>query len=468
MFDDDGTLRAVAWSEVLPWLRIFRCFRLAIRFRLLLLSAIAVLLTASGWALLVVVFSGDPAIAEQFGGSPESHRPAFSDLVRSATTDLVPDRPKLPQFDFGLVAKNLRLGLAEDEPGPLLERSPDPYWGTFVSLSRPFRDIFSSEITATKLALLLLCGVWTLAVWAFFGGAVTRVAALELARKERIGWAAMLAHARSRWRSCFAAPFILLVIVLAFAAGMGLVGICLRSEAGLTIVGVFFWPLMLLGGLAMAYVLLWLAFGWPLMWPAISAERGQDSFDALSRSNQFPFQCPLPYLFYVLVAVFVGWLGWLVVSNFAAAVIALTNWAADWGADASRWVAGSEAGASRQLGELLSGRAPVGAFGSLGAGLILFWCGCVKIMAVGYLYSYFWTASTCIYLLLRRDADGTEFDEVFVEEDDEPATGLPPFTTDEKGAPVVADEGPTPPEQAEPTSPGSDPSPKADGPPNEP
>ena len=33
--DESGTLRAVAWSEICPWLKLFRCFRVAIRFRLL-------------------------------------------------------------------------------------------------------------------------------------------------------------------------------------------------------------------------------------------------------------------------------------------------------------------------------------------------------------------------------------------------------------------------------------------------
>ena len=38
-------------------------------------------------------------------------------------------------------------------------------------------------------------------------------------------------------------------------------------------------------------------------------------------------------------------------------------------------------------------------------------------MGVGYLFSYFWTASTAIYYLLRRDIDATEMDEVYIEEE---------------------------------------------------
>jgi len=65
------------------------------------------------------------------------------------------------------------------------------------------------------------------------------------------------------------------------------------------------------------------------------------------------------------------------------------------------------------------------------------------MLAVGFLYSYFWTASTCIYLLLRRDADATEMDEVFLEDDDVERSGsLPPLGTDKAGAPVVTDDPP--------------------------
>ena len=81
----------------------------------------------------------------------------------------------------------------------------------------------------------------------------------------------------------------------------------------------------------MALLLLGVLFGWPLMWATISAE-GTDSFDALSRSYAYTFQRPLHYLFYAIVAGFIGWLGWLLVQNFAAGVVWMGYWAAGWGA----------------------------------------------------------------------------------------------------------------------------------------
>ncbi len=77
--------------------------------------------------------------------------------------------------------------------------------------------------------------------------------------------------------------------------------------------------------------------------------------------------------------------------------------------------------------------------GRLGAGLIWFWVLCVKLVALGFLQSYFWTASTAIYYLLRRDVDATEMDEVYLEDDQgEEPQGLPPLATDERVPPSSA------------------------------
>ncbi len=63
-------------------------------------------------------------------------------------------------------------------------------------------------------------------------------------------------------------------------------------------------------------------------------------------------------------------------------------------------------------------------------------------MAVGYLYSYFWVSAAAIYLLLRRNVDDTELDEVRLDEEGNETFGLPEISTDEAGAPVVGDQPP--------------------------
>jgi len=419
--NDDGILRAVAWSELFPWLSLWRCFRLAIRLRLLLLSAAAVVLTLSGWALFGSIFPGDPAVARQMQ--------AHQGCPWLAATALVPDRPGLP-------------GAALPTPGgSIFDRSFDPVFGSWDHLAGPLRRVFTLEASLSEVAFLLLCGFWTILVWSVLGSAITRVAAVELAGGERIGWGAMIRHVGAKWRSYFAAPAMPLCGVLFLTCVVGLGGVILMHFGlGIVLAGIL-WPLALAAGLLIAMLLLGLMFGWPLMWPTISAE-GTDSLDALSRAYAYVFHRPLNYLFYAVVAALIGLLGWLLVSNFAAGVVYLTYWAASWGAGAET------------VTMIAAGSPELGTLGRFGALLVRFWCECVKLLAVGYLYSYFWTAATAIYFLLRRDEDATETDEVFLDEQEgEAAYGLPALKSDELGAPRVDEQpAPSPDEQPEPES----------------
>jgi hypothetical protein len=416
---DDGTLRAVVWWELFPWLILVKCLRLAIRARMLVIGAVAALLMISGWAFLGVLFSGDPRVAQAMqahGGNPWR-----------ALASLVPNQPELPvAADF----------LAPARFHAVLERSAGPMLGTWEELGRPFRGLFDFGLgegpppTAAKFTFYLLCGLWALAVWSLAGGAMTRVAAVQLAAEERIGWSEMVRFASRKWRAYFAAPLLPVIAVLASAMAMAALGrLFLWSNVGVLILAVL-WPFLLVGALVMALLLLGAVFGWPLMFPTISAE-GTDSFEALSHSYAYVFQRPLHYLFYVLVAMVLGLLGWILVSNFAAAVVGLTYWAVDIGASGQFQIGAG------QVRYLFAGKVPTEQVGWFGEGLIRFWSDCVKILATGYLYSYFWSASTAMYFLLRYHVDATEMDEVYLENEDEPPGELPPIESDSEGAPVM-------------------------------
>ncbi len=156
--------------------------------------------------------------------------------------------------------------------------------GAWMHLGRPVWILFRDgwKLRAASLTFLVLAILWAMAVWALFGGAISRVAAVQLAADERIGWVAALRFAASKWLSYFAAPLLPLLGVVLVAIPLAVLGLLVRWNFGVLLAGVL-WPLALLGGLVMALLLLGLAFGWPLMWATISTE-GTDSFDALSRS----------------------------------------------------------------------------------------------------------------------------------------------------------------------------------------
>ena len=438
MSENDGvTLRSIHWLEIFPWLSIARSFRLAVTLRLLVLGAAAILLTLLGWWCFACwAFSGDPQAkgfwVDQFG---ESSPWAVIDHA-------VPDRPFLP-------------GVAElrhaAPTGASTWHATDPFFGSWATLSRPVWKIFTEPaMSPAALACLVLSSLWSLAVWGFFGGAITRIAAVELATEERVGWGAAFRWATSKWPAYAGAPLFPLLGILIVVIPMLLLGLFMRANPGLLLVGLI-WPAALVGGMVMALLLLGLIFGWPLMWATISAE-GTDSFDALSRTYAYAFQRPLRYLFYAVVAAILGGLGWLLVANFAAAVIWLAHWATGWGSGAER------------MQEIAQGE--LATVGATGAKLMAFWAGCVKWLALGYTFAYFWTAVTAIYLLLRRDVDATEMDEVFLDADESeqnfgqpsaPAPAPAPAPASEPAAPQVPERGPdVPPGAVEPGQPATE------------
>jgi len=315
----------------------------------------------------------------------------------------------------------------------------DPYcpywWGIWEHISAPWRNIFDPNCVTTtftdrmsRFAFLFLCGLWALAVWALFGGMITRAAAVELATRDRAKTGRTIRYAASKWRSYFAAPFFPLLGVLLIGLPIALVGLLLRTEITGWLAALV-WPFLLLDGFLMALLLTGLLFGWPLMWANISVE-GVDSFDAVGRAYNYVFQRPLQYLFYALVATGLGALGWLFVWNFVAAVVGLTYGAAAWGAGSAR------------METLLGQSTGLGAIGTFSAWLITFWAQCLKLLGVGFLYSFFWTSSTAIYYLLRRDADATEMDEVCPEEEEQPAPAVAPSPAPTPGTPAAEEKLP--------------------------
>src|SRR5262249_5882372 len=178
--------------------------------------------------------------------------------------------------------------------------------------------------TGTRIYLMIIV-LWTLAVWALFGGAITRMAAVELAGKETVGIKEAIRFVIKRYLSYFGSP----LVPLGLIAVLIVVDIVLGVLQLIPFLGDFttslLWPLMILTGLGKALLLVGLV-GYPMMYPTISAE-GSDTLDALSRSYNYVYQSPWNYIGYSLVAILYG----AVVIFFIGLVGTMTAMLGKWG-----------------------------------------------------------------------------------------------------------------------------------------
>ena len=341
----------------------------------------------------------------------------------------------------------------------------------------PVVYLFDSRAGGWDRLYLVMIILWTLLVWGFFGGAICRIAAVQVARNERITLREALLFTKERCWSYVAAPVFPMALVGILTLLLMIFGwIEWTPWVGDLFAGVL-WPVVILFGFIMAIVLVGLV-GWPLMTATISTE-GTDSFDALSRSYSYVYQAPWQYLWYNLVAVAYGAVLIFFIGFMASSMVFLGKWGvstavgpASLNVEKDRepsylfyyaptsfgWrdlLISSNRFAKEKAITDYDGRTvnrlefteayhnEMHAMNKVGAGLMTVWIYPLFLLVIGFGYSYFWSASTIIYFLMRRHVDDTEMDEVHLEDEamDDPFMKPPPAS-------------PAPPPVAAPSKPG--------------
>ncbi len=396
MTQDQPAVRSIAWPEIFPWLMIFRSFSLAISMPVLVLATIGVLATPIGWWIgSAVLPNGIPAKAMQQEVAARRTWPVQSAAWQRVTSST----GVLPSKTFAWT-------------GPIQQVATDTV--------QPFVQLFQRPITWRRFAYYLIGGLWTLFIWSILGGAITRIATIRLGRNDREGMFEAIGFALKRLPAYFGGPLFPLLGIVVIVIMCLPVGWLMHFDVGVFIAGLLWLP-VLFGGLFITILLLGLLFGWPLMWGTTSAEEMGDVFEATQRSYSYTFGRPLHYAFYALLALLLGSIGFIVVQYFAEAVIQLSQWAVSWGVGEARWQAIAKANSGIVL---------------IGYTIMRLLNGIVLAVASAYRYGFFWSAVAAIYLLLRRDVDQTEFDDVYVPSDHE-RYGLPELIKDEHGVPAV-------------------------------
>lgn len=282
----------------------------------------------------------------------------------------------------------------------------DPFDAVWDRLINPIRQMFVTGNTWRRLIYLLLGSLSTIAIWSFFGLAITRNTALRCAGHKSISFQTAIQFARARAFDLFTAVTLPLLGIALMAIPAVVLGWTMNWEVGFLVAGVVWIAVVLISSL-MAVLGIGMIAGWPLMWGAISSENA-DGFDAISRSYAYTFQRPLHFLLYVLLASLIGKFGWFVAWIFSAMVINFSFWIVEIGCGANQ---------IELLQTLVAAPyKPPETSNTLwtGATMIRQVIGFVHCVASAYSFSFLWSAAAAIYLLLRRDTDQTEIDDVFV------------------------------------------------------
>ncbi|MGB8851959.1 MAG: hypothetical protein WCC69_00145 [Pirellulales bacterium] len=383
--DPSGTIvHEIRWSDALPWWILFRAAGSAFSPTVILLAALGALATWAGWSVAdqLGLRAVDPAadvIAAAKLGDGLVLPPA--DGLAGGPASLVPSRRSLPWL----------AGLSERLPGAARD--------LVRLIAVPFRP---SATLAEMTAALARLG-WFVLVWSIFGTAITRHVALKLVEEEAPGPVGATLYGSKKWLPSFNSVLFVLLGIVALSIPGALLGLLMRTEWGLAFAGAV-WPLVLLGAVILAILAVGVVAGWPLMVAAVGVERG-DSFQAISTAFSYLYQRPLHYAFYAVVALLVAVPALAAAGVFADATGTLAMWAASFGMGHDRTVAVLEG---------LAAGGPVA--DAWGVRAIAFWTRGVETLLSSFGWGYFWAIATAAYLLLRHDVDGTELDEVVLDE----------------------------------------------------
>ena len=240
--------------------------------------------------------------------------------------------------------------------------------------------------------------------WIIFGGLICRIVAVRLTIDESESWSNLFLFLRKRGISFISAPVLVLLGIVCCFLPVKIAGWLLSVPFLNYAVAVLF-PIPFVLTCLTVFLTVVLAVGFMLLFAAVSTD-GSDGFDAISRMFSYVCQRPLHYVVYWFCCAVLGYLGFLILQFLFIYPSIHLCW---------RTVP-----ADSEL-------------------FITFWANLFTLIPLAYVFSWFWTSSVAIYLLLRHSVDATPFNEVYRVVPPKIRT-LPTIQLDAQGAPEIAAE----------------------------
>ena len=282
-------------------------------------------------------------------------------------------------------------------------------------------NLTGGDLSVWKYAIV---AIWMLVLWSVVAGAIARVYAVRIARDESIGVSDAFAFSLGNLKQFVLAPVFVGAAAVFFFGFAALAG-ALSAIPGLgPFVQVVAHPLALVAGLIVVVIAAGGFFGLPMMQAALATERN-GTLDAISRTFSYVFTRPVLYALSAGIVLFVC----RIIGSFGDAFLGMTTRAmrfgASWNSDADHAIGwGALAGGDDMA--LFSWPQPQHLEGLPVVGFYVAWfmTALAAVAVHGFVLSYFVGGLTDIYFMLRRDVDGIDEGEIYVE-GAEPSLGTP-------------------------------------------
>lgn len=344
-------------------------------------------------------------------------------------------------------------GLQPGEPkglfGELYRFWSGRFHDTFYALSRMDIPGVTRHLTACLVALewaFVNDPLWstlffalTLMILAVTGGAICRIAALQFAQGERPGLVQSLQFSALRFSHFFLAPLVPLLLIGGAGLLVALLGLAGNVPwAGEVLVGLGM-PLVLILGMVMTFLVIGLVAGFNLLFPAVAYD-DSEGFIAVNNSFRYVFARPWRYGFYTLLAATYGGITYYFVRLFAFGVLWISYRFLQLGfvhGNAKLERLWSEPSFADLCGQSLV--AVRQASWSIVAGRFLIQVAvlAIVILLIAFCVSFYFTANTLIYALLRKEVDDIPLDQVQTREEElDHVVGGPGGPTPSQGSPV--------------------------------
>ena len=277
-----------------------------------------------------------------------------------------------------------------------------------------------------ELFVFAVVGFGLLAIWSLVGGAITRIAALDYARDESVQLVDALKFARKKFWSYFWSPLVPVIGVIFFALCNVIGGLIGRIPVLGEITVALGFPLALISGLLIVFVGVIGALGLCFMFPTISTE-GSDAFDAMSRAYSYVISRPKQFILYCIINTSYGLLCLALVAFVAWLMIKLSFCTVGLGM-------GQKFSAVQSF---ISQKSTIACLGfctehlpeaktttvcldhwslKFLAGMLIIYVTLIKLAVWSFVITYWLSAKTIIYFLLRKEIDSTDVTDVYIEE----------------------------------------------------